>query len=209
MHRIALSVAFLAPLMTAPGPVELGHWAWPVSGTHRIVRPFIAPATPYSAGHRGIDIAASGDVLAPADGIVHFSGFVVDRDVLSIEHPGDVISSYEPVDSPLRAGDPVTRGEVVGVIEPGHCAELCLHFGVRVHGQYVSPLLFLGGVQRPVLLPTRSLPASDAVLPADAVPGAAIRSGDRVREPTRSGSPPLPTRAGASVATGRETHRRD
>src|SRR6202000_1871189 len=104
--------------------------------------------TPYSAGHRGIDIAATGDVYAPADGVVHYSGFVVDRYVLSISHPGDVISSYEPVKSTLRVGDVVTKGEAIGRLEPGHCAELCLHFGVRVHGQYVSPPLFLGGLSR-------------------------------------------------------------
>ncbi len=164
LHSASVLAAALACL-ASPGAASLASaavvsgtapsWGWPVRGVHTIVRPFIAPATPYSAGHRGIDLAASGDVLAPADGVVHFSGLVVDQDVLSIEHPGDVLSSYEPVLSPLHAGDLVTRGEVIGTIEPGHCAESCLHFGVRIHGQYVSPLLFLGGVPHSVLLPTR------------------------------------------------------
>jgi murein DD-endopeptidase MepM/ murein hydrolase activator NlpD len=139
--------SWVAPVASA------ARWRWPVPGDHRIVRPFIAPSTKYSAGHRGIDIAASGDVYAPANGVVHFVGFVVNRDVLSIQHPGGVISSYEPVSSTLHAGETVTRGEIIGTIEPGHCAELCLHFGVRIDGQYVSPLLFLGGIERPVLLP--------------------------------------------------------
>jgi hypothetical protein len=158
--RWMLRVVLVFILVAVPAPVHDAHWSWPVHGSHRIVRPFIAPATPYSAGHRGIDIAASGNVYAPADGIVHFSGFVVSRDVLSITHANGVISSYEPVLSPLHVGDPVTRGEVIGTIEPGHCASLCLHFGVRVDGQYVSPLLFLGGIQHSVLLPTVFLGAA-------------------------------------------------
>jgi murein DD-endopeptidase MepM/ murein hydrolase activator NlpD len=119
------------------------------------VRPFVAPSTEYSAGHRGIDIGGAGDIVAPTDGVVHFAGVVVDRGVLSIAIPGDVLASFEPVTTALHEGDSVTRGEVIGHIDPGHCSQPCLHFGVRVHGEYVSPLLFLGGIERPVLLPTR------------------------------------------------------
>jgi murein DD-endopeptidase MepM/ murein hydrolase activator NlpD len=132
-------------------------WSWPVAGAHTIVRPYIAPATAYAAGHRGIDIAAEGSVVAPSDGVVHFAGYVVDRPVLSIAHGGEVISSYEPVSTTLHAGEAVTRGEVIGTIQPGHCIQLCLHFGVRVAGDYVSPMLFLGGIPHSVLLPTRRL----------------------------------------------------
>ena len=131
-------------------------WSWPVAAPHPIVRSYLAPAAPWAAGHRGIDIAAAAgaDVRAPADGVVHFAGWVVDRPVLSIDHGGGVISSYEPVSSELREGERVRRGEVIGVLEPGHCArDACLHLGVRVHGEYVSPLHFLGGVPRAVLLP--------------------------------------------------------
>src|SRR5690606_24009243 len=62
-------------------------WSWPTAAPHPIARPFLAPATPYASGHRGIDVrAAAGDeVHAPADGIVHFAGVVVDRPVLSID----------------------------------------------------------------------------------------------------------------------------
>jgi murein DD-endopeptidase MepM/ murein hydrolase activator NlpD len=132
-------------------------WLWPVAGTHAVVRPFLAPATPYSAGHRGVDLAAEegAAVLAPADGVVRFSGWVVDRPVLSIDHGAGVISSYEPVESDLVAGDAVRRGDVIGTLLPGHCRSPCLHLGVRVDGGYVSPLLFLGGQPRAVLLPGR------------------------------------------------------
>lgn len=160
-------VAALAPQsvfahVLAPGraPVARGDWAWPLRGSHDILRPFIAPSTEYSAGHRGIDIAAGAnqsglEVLAPEDGVVHFAGVVVDRGVLSVEHRGGVLSSYEPVTAVVHKGDAVHRGQVIATLDAGHCSIPCLHFGVRVDGQYVSPLLFLGGVVRPVLLPSR------------------------------------------------------
>jgi len=133
-----------------------GSWAWPVEPPYRILRPFIAPATQYSAGHRGIDIAASSArVFAPSAGVVHFTGVVVDRPVLSIRHPGGLISSYEPVIAIVVVGQSVARGELIGHGVAGHCSELCIHFGVRRDGEYVSPLNYLGGIPRSILLPTR------------------------------------------------------
>ncbi|CAN5505445.1 hypothetical protein BH10ACT6_BH10ACT6_00240 [soil metagenome] len=132
-----------------------GSWSWPVAPPHRLARSFVAPPTPYAAGHRGIDIRAAGGspVLAPDDGIVHFAGVVVDRPVLSIADSDGVLSSFEPVSSTLATGDPVRRGEVIGTLLAGHCATPCLHLGARVDGEYVNPLLFLGGVPWSVLLP--------------------------------------------------------
>lgn len=39
-----------------------GGWAWPVAAPHPVVRGFEAPETTYSAGHRGIDVAAPAGV---------------------------------------------------------------------------------------------------------------------------------------------------
>ena len=135
--------------------VAAALWAWPLAPPHPVVRAYLAPPTTYGAGHRGIDIAAStgAEIRAPSDGVVRFSGWIVDRGVLSIDHGGGVVSSFEPVTSTLVAGERVTRGQVVGVVEEGHCAATCLHLGARVDGAYVSPLLFLGGQPRAVLLP--------------------------------------------------------
>jgi murein DD-endopeptidase MepM/ murein hydrolase activator NlpD len=132
-------------------------WLWPVAGAHAVARPYLAPATPYSAGHRGVDLRAEegAEVLAPADGVVRFAGWIVDRPVLSVTHAGGVVSSYEPVESALAEGDVVRRGDVLGTLVAGHCREPCLHLGVRIDGQYVSPLLLLGGQPRAVLLPVR------------------------------------------------------
>ena len=142
---------------TLSGAVDAGNdWSWPLAAPRAVLRPFQAPATRYSAGHRGIDIEAGAgtEVFAPADGIVHFSGRVVDRSVLSIGHSGDLLSSYEPIDSPLGAGARVVRGQSIGVVaQGGHCDGSCVHLGVRLHGEYVSPMLLFGGIPRAVLLP--------------------------------------------------------
>lgn len=135
--------------------VAAALWSWPVPAPHPLARPYVAPATPYASGHRGIDIRspAGTEVRAPADGIVHFAGFVVDRYVISIQHAGGVLSSFEPVEPLVATGDRVERGEVIGILLPGHCATPCLHLGARVDGEYVNPLLFLGGLERAILYP--------------------------------------------------------
>ncbi len=135
--------------------VAAALWSWPVAAPHPIARPFVAPETPYAAGHRGLDVRASAgaEVRAPADGVVHFAGFVVDRPVISLRHAGGVLSSFEPVEPLVATGDRVARGEVIGILLPGHCATPCLHLGARVDGGYVNPLLFLGGLDHAVLYP--------------------------------------------------------
>jgi murein DD-endopeptidase MepM/ murein hydrolase activator NlpD len=133
-----------------------GTWVWPVVGDSAVVRPFEAPATRYSAGHRGIDLAAAPNtvVVAPAAGVVSFAGTVVDRPVLSITSDGGLVSSIEPVIATVRAGDVVAAGDVVGAVASGgHCGTTCTHFGVRLYGEYVNPLVLLQSLPRAVLLP--------------------------------------------------------
>ena len=133
-------------------------WSWPAAAPHPVVRPFTAPEHPWSPGHRGIDVGTpvGSPVTAPDDGVVHFSGIVVDRPVLSMRHADGVLSSLEPVVSDLAAGDPVVRGQVVGSVEAGHCPDVeCVHLGARIDGEYVSPLMMLGLGRPSVLLPTR------------------------------------------------------
>jgi murein DD-endopeptidase MepM/ murein hydrolase activator NlpD len=157
MRILAITLAVLAG---AP-------WTWPVDGPHDVVRPFIVPAHEYGPGHRGVDLPApDGVLLAPADGVVHFAGVVVDRPVLSIDHGGGVLSSYEPVSTSLSKGDVVTRGQAVGTVLAGHCSMTCVHLGVRIDGEYVSPMRFLGVIPRAVLLPTRELESVAERLPS-------------------------------------------
>ncbi|WP_245570300.1 murein hydrolase activator EnvC family protein [Microbacterium luticocti] len=130
-------------------------WVWPVDGP-RIVAGYVAPAHDYGPGHRGIDAAPArpGDVRAPASGVVAFAGTVVDRPLVTIDHGDGLVTTLEPVDPTVAVGTTVTRGQVVGALAVGgHTPPGALHFGVRLHGAYINPLLLLGGVPRAVLLP--------------------------------------------------------
>lgn len=140
----------------APSKPPAEPWRWPVAAPIRVLAPFRAPPTPYTAGHRGIDVAAAAGapVVAPAPGVISFSGMVAGRPVVAIDHGHGVVSAIEPVAAAVEAGTPVTAGDAIGTVSTGgHCASGCVHFGVRVDGEYVSPFLFLGGLPRAVLLP--------------------------------------------------------
>ncbi|WOF21574.1 M23 family metallopeptidase [Microbacterium betulae] len=130
-------------------------WVWPVAQDVRIVRPFDAPPHRYGAGHRGVDLAAdAGPLRAPATGVIAFAGVVVDRPLVTIDHGDGLVTTLEPVVTELSPGDAVSRGQEVGALgSGGHAARGAVHFGVRLDGEYVNPLLLLGGVPRAVLLP--------------------------------------------------------
>lgn len=133
-------------------------WAWPLAPPWRVLRGFEAPKTHYSAGHRGIDLAATpaDAVFAPAASTVYFAGMVAGRPVLTLQPADGLLVSFEPVETSLTKGQAVNRGEQVAmVVSGGHCDGRCIHFGVRVDGEYVSPLLYFGGVPRAVLLPLK------------------------------------------------------
>lgn len=159
MRRILLAVLLTCPLLLAPtiaaaAPEDTPSWEWPVS-TPRVVEPYVQPPHPYAAGHRGIDIEGAGDVVrAPADGVVAFAGMVAGRPVLTIDHGDGWVSTLEPVATGLRPGDVVGSGQEVGTIAAGgHTPAGAVHLGARHDGEYVNPLLLLGGVPLAVLLP--------------------------------------------------------
>ena len=132
------------------------QWSWPVGPPVRVVRDFDAPRTMYSAGHRGVDLAAARGsvVLAVDDGVVSFAGTVVDRGVISIDHGRGLVSSVEPVTASVAAGVAVSRGQPIGTTSAGgHCRDACLHLGARQDGRYLSPLALIVGIPRAVLLP--------------------------------------------------------
>lgn len=130
-------------------------WQWPVD-PFRLERPFVAPPHRYGPGHRGVDLRPLDDdpVIAPAPGVVAFSGQVAGRPVVTIDHGDGLVTTLEPVASELVAGTPVAASAPVGVLATGgHVEPGVLHFGVRLGGEYVNPLMLLGGVPRAVLLP--------------------------------------------------------
>ncbi|RKR73695.1 peptidase M23-like protein [Frondihabitans australicus] len=161
---VVLEQAAAAPVSSAAPAVPsslTGRWTWPLPAPHDVVRGYVQPAEAWSPGHRGVDIAAADGavVVAPEAGVVHFTGTVVDRPVVSIEHRGGVLSSFEPVAGVVKQGEAVARGQPIGVLVTGHCGvSVCLHLGARVDGRYVNPLLLLGELRPAVLLPTRPVP---------------------------------------------------
>lgn len=146
---------------TAPAPLPASlAWGWPLNGNPAVVHGFDPPARPWLSGHRGVDLGAPQGtaVMAPIDGVVSFSGVVVNRAVLTITTAEGLRLSFEPVTSTLHAGDVVARGQSVGVIEgPSHCDAgppgSCLHWGVRRGETYLDPLQFLLDLRPSVLLP--------------------------------------------------------
>jgi murein DD-endopeptidase MepM/ murein hydrolase activator NlpD len=123
-----------------------------------VVARFSAPASRWSAGHRGLDLLASAgtEVRSPADGVVVFAGVVVDRAVLTVDHGDGVRSSLEPVTGLVAVGTTVAAGQPIGTVQDArsHCApRLCLHWGVRSGDVYVDPLGRLAGAGPVVLLP--------------------------------------------------------
>lgn len=140
------------------------EWSWPMLPAPEVLRPFEKPPRKWQRGHRGVDLsAATGQpvsVTSPADGVVSFAGTVVDRGVLSIDHGGGRVSSFEPVTTDRVEGDRVSRGDAVATLQDpeadgqaAHCATPCLHWGVREDGEYVDPLSFVTDRRPSVLLP--------------------------------------------------------
>ncbi len=114
-----------------------------------MVTPFAPPATPYGAGHRGVDLsgAAGVGIHAAGSGVVIFAGTLVDRGVISIEHAGGLRTTYEPVTAVVTKGARVIAGQQIGSLDSGHPSCLpasCLHWGAKIGDVYLDPLSLLG-----------------------------------------------------------------
>ena len=152
----------------------VGYWNPPLEAPIRLVNQYRQPNSDYSSGHRGVDylVKVGQPVLAPADGQVWFVGKVAQRNVLSLVHQGGYLTEFEPACTDLTKGEPVFAGqEIAKVCRPdetylSHCPiATCLHFSLRQpeftgstgrrssSGQYLSPLLFIGGLNPSRLLP--------------------------------------------------------
>ncbi|OAN43326.1 M23 family metallopeptidase [Microbacterium sp. H83] len=146
------------PEVDATSPTH-GHgaaWVWPTTGPRTVAAAFRAPASEYGSGHRGVDVIAQvgAVVVAPAAGIVAFRGTVVDRPLITVDHGGGYISTFEPLVSTLAPGAVVGPGDPIGTVAVGgHAAASTLHVGVRLDGTYINPLLLFDDVPRAVLLP--------------------------------------------------------
>ncbi|MDO5066111.1 MAG: peptidoglycan DD-metalloendopeptidase family protein [Propionibacteriaceae bacterium] len=152
----------------------------PVPG--ELVTPFDGGTSPYSKGHRGVDLAADAGepIRAAARGVVFFSGKVAGRPSVSVDHGNGLRTTYTPVVGSLAVGSVVTAGQVIGHLDGlPHCApEFCLHWGLTDGTVYHDPMLHLA-TPRVRLLPNGSRPRPVPKLPA-------------ATTPLTRGSPPVP-----------------
>ena len=133
--------------------------AWPVAG--RIVTGWNEPAGPYAAGHRGVDLAVTGDqrVTAMGLGVVGWAGMVAGTAWISVDHAGGMRTTVGPMATiVVTSGDAVTIGTPVGtasgVAHAGDADAVAgsLHVSVRIDGIYVDPTSLVGRLV-PTLLP--------------------------------------------------------
>jgi murein DD-endopeptidase MepM/ murein hydrolase activator NlpD len=134
----------------------------PFDSPHRLVRPYLQPASDYSSGHRGVDyeIEPGEALFAPADGLITVSRVIVNRGVLALRHGNGLVSELEPACSNLDEGSAVRKGQQIAWVCQAdetyieHCPEdVCIHFSLRREGKYLSPLALIGGLNPSRLLP--------------------------------------------------------
>lgn len=162
LRTLSIAVVTGLSLCTASASAAPGDFAWPLHPKPRIVTPFAPPAQDWLPGHRGVDLAGDDGlpVLAVADGTVVFAGSVAGKPVVSVDHPGGLRSTYEPVTASVSAGTRVRRGTVLGSLAPGHegCSMTCLHWGIRRGREYLDPTALVRTrpiVLKPVAEPSR------------------------------------------------------
>ena len=142
---VVAAIALSTPVASAaPGAFD-----WPLRPKPQVLTPFDRPEHDWLPGHRGVDLAAGeGEpVLAVADGTVVFAGSVAGKPVVSVDHPGGLRSTYEPVSASVTAGTRVRRGAVVGFVQSGHgsCTSTCVHWGIRRGRDYLDPTALIRG----------------------------------------------------------------
>ncbi|EAP97757.1 hypothetical protein JNB_19843 [Janibacter sp. HTCC2649] len=128
-------------------------WSWPLTPRPAVLAPYVAPASTYGPGHRGIDVAArqGQEVHAVEAGVVTHVGVIAGRGTISVTHDSGLRSTYEPVRGTVDTGARVSEGQVIGsVVGRSHCGGSCLHLGALVGSGYLDPRPLLGG--GPVIL---------------------------------------------------------
>jgi len=130
-----------------PGPTQTPPNAgliWPVQGP--VTSPF---GWRWGRMHEGIDIGAGygTPIHAAAGGVVIYCGWEEGYgNFVVIDHGGNLATAYGHQSSiAVTCGQQVSQGQVIGYVGcTGHCFGPHLHFEVRVDGNPVDPLGYLG-----------------------------------------------------------------
>lgn len=146
---VSLLVMIIAVLnQAAPAVAALGWLVPPVDGP--VLRPFLAPSSPYGPGHRGIDydVAHGAGVRAAGAGTVSWAGSVAGDLSVTIDHGGGLRSTYSILSQiQVIQGTGVEQGQWIGRAGTDHRSGAGgLHFGVKLDGVYVDPMEYLGPV---------------------------------------------------------------
>ncbi len=136
-----------APVADTGSRPEGGPWTAPLPRVE-VVHGFDPPRQRWSAGHRGVDLAAlaGSRVRAAGAGTVSVAGMVAGVPVIAVVH-GELRTTYQPVLASVRVGQRVAPGAVLGtlVVSAGHCLPAaCLHWGLLRGRTYLDPLSLLG-----------------------------------------------------------------
>ena len=146
---LLVGVVAVGALVGPPARADDVRLLWPLRpGIPVVTRGFDAPRPDWRPGHRGVDLAgaAGQPVYSPGPGTVVFAGMLAGRPVVSVDHPGGLRTSYEPVQAAVRPGQLVDSGTRWGGWPPGIRAarwrractgERC---GARLSADYVDPL---------------------------------------------------------------------
>jgi len=157
--RLATVVVATGLVGTGPaasgGAADTHGYGWPLAPRPAVVRGFDPPEQRWMPGHRGVDLASTAGALvrSAGAGVVNFAGEVAGKQVVSVRHPDGILTTYEPVEPQVIAGQPVARGDPLGTLVVGHagCAGGCLHWGARrgagSSARYLDPLALLGIVR--------------------------------------------------------------
>lgn len=177
VERMRHLIAALAAAATTISGLGSQDWTWPVDDpAPQVVRAFDPPDEPWSAGHRGVDLAYSPGavVRAAGPGTVGYAGLLAGVGVVTVSH-GAVRTTYQPVVPRVTVGQPVEIGDVLGELTSAgsHCPpQACLHWGLIQGSTYLDPLRLVSVAGPPKLLPLDD----DALRPprAAAVPPNAV-----------------------------------
>lgn len=138
------------PLVQVTASPTAANGVWPLQPP-RVVAGFDPPAAPWDAGHRGVDLAGrpGQPVRAALAGTVTYAGVIAGRGVVVVDH-GTFRTTYEPVVAQVSRGQPIARGQPLGVLEVAgsHCApRACLHWGLLEDDRYLDPLQLVGSTE--------------------------------------------------------------
>jgi murein DD-endopeptidase MepM/ murein hydrolase activator NlpD len=158
---VALVVAPASARVAQLDPRPRGPAGWPLDPPPTVAAGFDPPASPWAAGHRGVDLLGlpGQQVRAALAGTVSFAGALAGRGVVVVDH-GSTRTTYEPVEPSVAVGAVVEGGGVIGTLQSGlsHCfPRTCLLWGLLQGELYLDPLTLLGAA--PVRLLPLALPA--------------------------------------------------